>query len=139
MDLTLYRLLTQQLPDTPDLSVVQRRLPVPEEWPLVLKSFQTFRKQMKSFTVTDGTHAAICISGLPELYDKVAAMEIGTIVHLIGAETVFNDEHKGYVLDLHDVYTLKEFDDHLKRLQQAEAERMARQQAELGEYCYDGE
>jgi hypothetical protein len=125
MDLTLYNLLIQQLPEPPDLSIILDRHPMPEEWPVVLEKLETFRKQTRSFQVTDGKRSITCISTLPEVYERVSALELGTIVHLIGCETVFDDDRRTYVLDVQSVCTLKEYDDYLKEQHQREMERLA--------------
>lgn len=126
LDLTFYNLLTQHLPEKPNLLVVQDRQPLPENWPLVLKSIDTFRKQVLGFIVTDGETDVYCTSTLPEAYNKVNSMELGTIFHLMGAETYFSDQKKQYCVDIHDVFTLKEFDDYMKIQHQQEMERLAR-------------
>lgn len=127
MDLTLYKLITEQLPDPPDLSIIDNKQPIPEGWPVVLESFQTFRKKIQGFTVSDGKRSVFCISCLPEVYDRVAALELGTIIHLLGTETAYDDERKSYIWDVQSVYTLKEYDTHLKALQKEEMERLALQ------------
>jgi hypothetical protein len=126
MDLTLYHLITHQLTDPPDLSIIDQKHPVPENWPVVLEGLQTFRKKILGFTVTDGKRSVYCISNLPEVYDRVASLEAGIVIHLIGAETIYDDARKSYILDIQSVLTLKEYDDHLKLLQKEEMERLAR-------------
>ncbi|MDX2085543.1 MAG: hypothetical protein SFZ03_09160 [Candidatus Melainabacteria bacterium] len=121
-----YDILTQQLSERPDLSVVQQRQPIPEDWPVLLHRVQWFRKQVQQFFVSDGRVSVICRSNLPDVYNKIAVLEIGTIIHLIGCETIYDGEHKCYVADVQDVFTLKEYDDRLKAIHQAEAERLAR-------------
>jgi hypothetical protein len=130
MDFTLYNLLLSQLSERPDLRIVQNRQPVPEAWPLVLHSFQTFRKQIQAFTVSDGRHTATIVSRLTDVYDRVATMEVGTIIHLIGSEALFDNDRNCYVLDVQDVLTLKSYDERLKEIRQAEEERLARLEAE---------
>lgn len=126
MDLTLYHLITHQLTDPPDLSIIDQKHPVPENWPLVLEGLQTFRKKILGFTVTDGKRSVYCISNLPEVYERVASLEAGIVIHLIGAETIYDDTRKSYILDIQSVVTLKEYDDHLKLLEKEEMERLAR-------------
>ncbi|MBY0404611.1 MAG: hypothetical protein K2X66_11980 [Cyanobacteria bacterium] len=126
MDTTLYQILKDQLPEPPDLSIIQQKHPMPEAWPVILKSVDLFRKKIQAFTVSDGTHSVFCQSVLPEVYDKIASLELGTIIHLVGSETVFDNESKRYVLDIHSVLTLKEYDDHLKEQARQESERLAR-------------
>jgi hypothetical protein len=126
LNLTLYQILIDQLPDKPNLSVVQERHPLPENWPVMLKSIDSFRKQVQGFVVTDGENELYCTSNLPEAYNKVNAMELGTIFHLMGPQPYFSDPRKQYCVDIHDVYTLKEFDDYMKHQQQLEMERLAR-------------
>jgi uncharacterized protein YlzI (FlbEa/FlbD family) len=82
MDLSLYRLLIQQVSPPPDLSLVKQGQLLPEEWPVVLEKIITFRKKVQSFTVTDGKISVVCTSDVPDLYDRVAATEIGTIINL---------------------------------------------------------
>ncbi len=139
MDFTLYNLVISQLAEKPDLSIVQNRLPVPEEWPLVVENISTYRKHLEYFQVSDGQNSAMCFTAVPELQQKIVSMEIGTILHLIGAETRFDDDRKFYVVELQDVCTLKEYDDRLKDQEKAEAERRAwlKSQGYLEEMSYD--
>lgn len=139
MDLTLYNLLTQQLPDKPNVAIVQDRQPLPEAWPLVLKTIDTFRKQVLGFVVTDGQTQLYCTSSLPEVYDRVNAIELGTIIHLIGSETYFSDQQKGYCVDVQTVYTLKEYDSYMKEHQLLEQERLAklREQDYLDQFVHE--
>jgi hypothetical protein len=122
----LYEILIQQLPERPDLSVVQKRQPIPEDWPVLLTRVQLFRKQVQQFVVTDNNVTVICRSRLPEVYDKIVSMELGTIIHLIGTEITFDSERKCYIADVQNIYTLKEYDEHLKVIRQAEEERLAK-------------
>lgn len=125
MDITFYQILKQQLTEPPDLSIIQSKHPLPENWPVLLHSIQTFRKQMNSFTISDGNKTVLCVSTLPEVYEKVTSMELGTIIHLMGADTVYDNDRRAYILDVHSVFTLKEYDDHLKFQQKKEMERLA--------------
>jgi hypothetical protein len=134
MDLTLYRLLTQQLSPQPDLSLVKQSQLLPEAWPVVLDKIITYRKKIQHFTVTDGKTSLICISDVPDLYNRIASTEIGTIIHLLGARTVFNPTHRGYVVHAEDFVTLKQYDEHLREVREAEARRLADLHDELSEY-----
>jgi hypothetical protein len=125
MDLTLYHCVIQHLSEPPDLAIIQNKQPMPEDWPVVLQSIDRYRKTIESFSVTEGKNTVTCIATLPEVYDKIAALEIGNIVHLIGCETVFDDKRKAYILDVQDVFTLKEYDDLLQERKKAEEERLA--------------
>jgi hypothetical protein len=139
MDLSLYNFLTEHLAEPPNLSIVQEKLPIPEDWPVILSDIEIFRKQIQGFSVSDGSHQVFCISKLPELYNKVATLEVGTIIHLIGTQTLYDDVRKSYIVDVHDIFTLKEYDELLKERQRAEEERLAwlREQDYMG--SYDGE
>lgn len=134
MDFSLYRLLIQQLSPPPDLTVVKNGQVLPEEWPVVLSKITSYRKQVQSFSVTDGKTSVLCLSDVPNLYDRIAETELGTIIHLLGARTVFNQQHNGYVLQVEDFATLKQYDEHLKAIREAEAKRLADLQDELTEY-----
>ncbi len=124
LDFTLYNLLTSQLPEPPDLSIVQSKHPLPEVWPVVVKEIVHFRKQLQYFIVSDGRQEVFCFTKVPEIEDKVAVLELGSIIHLIGAETRFSDKEKRYVVDFEEICTLKEYDNRVK--QQAEDENNRR-------------
>jgi hypothetical protein len=134
MDLTLYRLLTAQLSAPPDLSLVkQEGQLLVEEWPVVLDKIITYRKQVQYFTVTDGRTSIMCKSDVPDLYDRIAATEVGTIIHLLGAKTVYSQQHRFYTVQVEDFATLKQYDEHLRQIREAEARRLADLQDELNE------
>lgn len=133
MDLALYRLLAQQLSPSPDLTIIQQGLPLPEEWPVVLERIETYRKQVQYFTVTDGSVSVICTSTVPDLYDRITGTELGTIIHLLGAKTFYHQQHKRYVTQIEDFATLKQYDEHLRMVQEAEARR----QADLADLNHD--
>ena len=97
MDLTLYQLLTAQLPEPPDLNVIQTPAPCPEDWPLILKSVVSYRKQVQGFVVSDGKLDLFCRSSLPELYEKVRQLELGTLIHLVGSKAMFKDSEKHFI------------------------------------------
>lgn len=134
MDLSLYRILAQQLSPAPDLSLVKQGHLLPEEWPVVLDKIQSYRKKVLSFTVTDGKTSVLCMSDVPDLYDRIAATEVGTIIHLLGARTIFSQSHRTYILQIEDFATLKQYDDHLRAIREAEARRLADLHDELAEY-----
>ncbi|MCE3234445.1 MAG: hypothetical protein K0Q50_625 [Vampirovibrio sp.] len=134
MDLSLYRILTQQLSPAPDLSLVKQGQLLPEEWPVVLDKIQSYRKKVLSFTITDGKTSVLCMSDVPDLYDRIASTEVGTIIHLLGARTVFSQSHRTYILQIEDFVTLKQYDDHLRAIREAEARRLADLHDELAEY-----
>jgi hypothetical protein len=134
MDFSLYRLLIQQVSPPPDLSLVKQGQLLPEEWPVVLEKIITFRKKVQSFTVTDGKISVICMSDVPDLYDRIAATELGTIIHLLGARTVFNQAHRAYLLQVEDFATLKQYDEHLRTIREAEARRLADLHDEMADY-----
>lgn len=125
MDLSLYRLLISQLSTPPDLALVRQGQLLPEEWPVVLERINSYRKQIQSFTVTDGKASITITSDVPDLYDRVARTEIGTIIHLLGARTVFNPQQRGYNVSIEDFATLKQYDEHMRRIREAEAKRLA--------------
>lgn len=134
MDFSLYHILTQQLSPPPDLSLVKQGQLLPEEWPVVLEKISTFRKKVQFFTITDGKTPLICYSSVPDLYDRITATELGTIIHLLGARTVFDQQHRCYVLHIEDFVTLKQYDEHLRRIREAEARRLADLADEMAEY-----
>lgn len=134
MDLSLYNILTQQLSPPPDLSQVKQGQLLPEEWPVVLEKISTFRKQVRFFTITDGRHSVICHSNVPDLYDRITATELGTIIHLLGSRTVFDPQHRCYILYIEDFATLKQYDEHLRRIREAEARRLADLADEITDY-----
>jgi len=125
MDYTLYRNLVQHLPTQPDLSLVRNGQLLPEDWPVVLEKITSHRKKVLSFTVSDGKTAITCTSDVPDLYDRIAATEIGTIIHLLGARTVFSTSHRAYIVRIEDFATLKQYDERLRTVREAEARRLA--------------
>jgi hypothetical protein len=125
MDLQLYRILTQQLASPPDLSRVKQGQLFLEEWPVVLEKINAYRKKIQSFTVTDGQTSLVCMSNVPDLYDRVARTELGTIIHLLGARTVFNQTTRTYTAYIEDFVTLRQYDEHLRQIREAEAVRLA--------------
>jgi hypothetical protein len=126
MDLSLYRLLIQHLTPPPDLSLVkQEGHLLAEEWPVVLDKIITYRKQVQHFTVTDGKSSVMVVSDVPDLYERITATEIGTIIHLLGAKVAYNQQHKTYVVHVEDFATLKQYDEHLREVREAEARRRA--------------
>lgn len=126
MDLTLYHCLLSQLPEPPDLAGLENRAPVPETWPLVLKSIETYRKQVQGFTVTDGKSTLTCRSSLAIVYEKVSLLELGQVVHLLGGMAVFDAKEEALCLTVQDIFTLKEYDEHLKEHRLAEEARVAK-------------
>ncbi len=138
MDLTLYRILTQHVSPTPDLSVVQQGQLVPEAWPVVLEKIVTFRKKIQHFVITDGKVHVLCFSDVPDLFERIATTEIGTIIHLLGCRSVFNPTHKCYTAYVEDFATLKQYDEHLKEVREAEALRQADLHDELTTYDHLG-
>jgi hypothetical protein len=134
MDLTLYRILAQQLLPAPDLNVVKQGQLLPEEWPVVLDKIVTYRKKFQHFTVTDGKTTLICNSDSPDLCDRIARTELGTIIHLLGSRTVFSTQNNGYLVMVEDFATLKQYDLHLREIREAEARRLADMHDELSRY-----
>jgi hypothetical protein len=134
MDLTLYRLLVQQLSPQPDLSLIKQGELLPEVWPVVLDKIITYRKKIQYVTVTDGKTSIQCHSDVPDLYDRIATYELGTIIHLLGARTVFQPAQRGYIVLMEDFMTLKQYDEHLREVREAEARRLADLHDELAEY-----
>ncbi|MEB3206722.1 MAG: hypothetical protein VKK59_05165 [Vampirovibrionales bacterium] len=132
VDFTLYTYLVRQLQEgqldeTIDLSIVQHRRPIPEAWPVVFTGLVTFRKSIRYFTVSDGKTTVACYGSVPdELYERVAHLEPGAIIHLIDSEPRFNSEQNAYVLDVQDVMTLKAYENHVNAMRIREAERLAR-------------
>jgi hypothetical protein len=126
MELTLYRIIAQQLSPEPDLGTVkQQGQLLPEEWPVILEKITSYRKQIQSFVVSDGKTSLVCTSDVPDLYDRIAATEIGTIIHLLGSKTVYNQSQRQYTVRIEDFMTLKQYDEHLARIREAEAKRLA--------------
>lgn len=126
MELTLYRILTQQLASEPDLAHIKATGDLfPEAWPVVLERITSYRKQVQSFTVTDGKTSMTCTSLVPDLYDRIAATEIGTIIHLLGAKTFYSQSQRQYNVQIEDFATLKQYDEHLREIREAEARRLA--------------
>ena len=139
MELTLYRILTQQLSPQPELAnVKQQGQLLPEEWPVVLEKINTYRKQIQAFYVTDGKTSLLCTSKVPDLYDRIAATEVGTIIHLLGAKTIYNQSQRHYVVQVEDFVTLKQYDEHLRTIREAEARRLA-DLADLNSELYSAE
>ena len=134
MDFSLYRILTQQIAPPPDLSRVKQGQLLPEEWPVVLEKITSYRKKVQSFTVTDGHTSVVCMSDVPDLYDRITSTELGTIIHLLGARTVFNQSTRTYVLYIEDYVTLKQYDEYLRQIREAEAIRLADLHDELEQY-----
>ena len=125
MDLTLYRLLLTQISTQPDLSLVKQGQLLPEEWPVVLERITSYRKQIQSFSVTDGKTSMMITSNVPDLYERIARTELGTIIHLLGARTVFSQTHRGYTVHIEDFATLKQYDEHMRQVRESEARRLA--------------
>ena len=139
MELTLYRIITQQLPSEPDLAPTkQQGHLLPEEWPVLLEKITSYRKQVQSFVVSDGKTSLTCTSDVPDLYDRIAATEIGTIIHLLGAKSVYNQSQRHYSVRIEDFMTLKQYDEHLSRIREAEAKRLA-DLADLNSELYEYE
>lgn len=134
MDFSLYRILTQQLAVPPDLSRVKQGQLLPEEWPVVLEKITSYRKKVQSFTITDGSTSVVCMSDVPDLYDRITSTELGTIIHLLGARTVFNQATRTYVVYIEDYVTLKQYDEYLRQIREAEAVRLADLHDELEQY-----
>jgi len=139
MELALYRIIAQQLSPEPDLCIVkQQGQLLPEEWPVILEKITSYRKQVQSFVVSDGKPSLTCISDVPDLYDRIAATEIGTIIHLLGAKTVYNQSQRQYIVRIEDFMTLKQYDEYLTRIREAEAKRLA-DLADLNSELYEYE
>jgi hypothetical protein len=135
--LPLYQLLVAQLPEAPDLTIIQTPSPCPEPWPLLLKDVITSRRQVTGFIVSDGKTQVLCKASVPEVYDKVVALKTaGVIIHLRGALPVFMESEKAYGLEIEDILTLKEFDEALQRKQAKEERRKARLQDQLRKEGY---
>lgn len=135
-NLTLYQIILAQLGETPDLTRIQQCEPCPEGWPLLLVEIQVFRRQVQGFIVSDGKTKVFCRSSMSELYDKLAALGAGAIIHLSGSKAVFFEAQKAYGLEVDAVLTLKEYDDELKRQQAAETQRRERLRQSLDEEGY---
>jgi len=120
----LYTLLLNQLTEKPDLAAVQNRHPLAEEWPVILTHIHTYRNQMQHFTISDGTHTLICTTNIPDVESRIKQMELGSIIHIIGADIRFSETHKQYTATIQQVCTLKEYDDRIKLQQEAQRMRM---------------
>ncbi|MDH4378318.1 MAG: hypothetical protein QE263_00215 [Vampirovibrionales bacterium] len=132
-DLTLYQLLLTQLPEPPDLTCVQQRQPLPEHWPVVLKAFDMRRGAMESFTITDGKTEVICLSRVPDVVARLATMEIGTVLHILGGEIRHSEMYKTYVVDVQDICSLKDYDALLKQRERETRRKTEKHQAWLEE------
>jgi hypothetical protein len=135
-NLALYQIITSSLAEVPDLSCIQACEPCPQSWPLLLVEIQTFRRQVLGFVVSDGKRRVFCRTSITEVYNKLAAMGEGAIIHLVGSKPVFFESQKAYGLELDNVISLKEYDDELKQQQKAEAKRLERLRQSLDEEGY---
>lgn len=134
MELTLYKILIQQLSPVPDLMSLRDGGLLPEEWPLVLNKIEVHRKNVQWFQVTDSKTTMICVSSVPDLYRRITQTELGTIIHLLGPKTIYSQEHKRYILQIEDFATLKQYDDQMRRIREEEARRLADMHDALAEY-----
>lgn len=114
-------MLLTQLAEKPNLAGIQDKHPLAEAWPVLLADIKTFRSQMQHFVISDGQTQTICTTTLPDVEAKIKQMELGSIIHVIGAEIKYSEAHKQYVVDVQEVCTLKEYDDRIK--EQAEIQR----------------
>jgi hypothetical protein len=130
--LGLYRLLISQLDEAPDLTHVQKPAPCPEGWPLFLMGVQYERNRASGFWVADAEgRKCMCVASVNDVYDKIAVLGAGAIIHLKGAHPKFNAAQNAYVLDVATVLTLKEYDADLQRETRRRQKREARLQAEM--------
>jgi hypothetical protein len=130
--LTLYQLITAQLPDQPDLSVVQKPEPCPEAWPLLLESLHYERRRLTGFFVSDAQkNRVFCRCTVEEQTEKLIDLGEGAIVHLRGAVPRYFEAHGGYGLDVDNILKLKEYDEEMKHVAQKRAKREARTRAQL--------
>jgi hypothetical protein len=129
--LPLYQLLTDHLPEIPNLQIIQTPSPCPEPWPLLLIEVRMARRQAIGFVVSDGKTQVLCKASVPEVYDKILLLDAGAIIHLRGALPVFMESEKAYGLEIEAVLTLKEFDDELKHRNAKAERRKARMQDQL--------
>lgn len=125
MDFSLYSLLIKQLSPQPDISVVLNGDIHPEEWPVVLSGIKTQRRTVCYFTVTDGKTTVRCLSKSPDLYRRIAQTELGTIIHLMGAKSIYDELSHQWVLHIEEFATLKQYNDMMQRIRNKEAQRMA--------------
>jgi hypothetical protein len=125
--LMLYQLLTAHLPMQPNLAEIQIPRPCPEEWPLLLSRLIYERKRVVGFYVSDAQkNEVFCRSLMVDVYDKVAALEEGAIIHLRGAAPVYVQALNAYGLDVEQVLKLKEYDEEIQERQQKQSQREAR-------------
>jgi|GEM_PF-5671086 len=130
--LALYQLITAQLPDQPDLRVVQKCEPCPEAWPLLLDNLHYERRRLTGFFVSDGNRTRVfCRCTVDELTEKLLELGEGAIIHLRGAIPRYFDAHGGYGLDVDHILKLKEYDEEMKHVAQKQAKREARTRAQL--------
>ncbi len=124
MNQQLYNILVSQLSDKPNLADIQERHPLAETWPVILKEIKTFRNQMQHFVIDDGQSQCICTTTLPDVETKVKQMELGSIIHIVGADIRFSEANKQYIADVQEVCTLKQYDDRMKQQEEAKRQRM---------------
>lgn len=129
--LALYGMLCSQLPQQPDLSVVQTAQPCSETWPLVVTQLVTQRRQLLGFWVSDGHHQTFCQTNIPEVLDKLLELGEGAIIHLKNAQAVFLLEQKCYGLEMDAILTLKEFDAEVQQQAKLQKKKMKRVQHQL--------
>lgn len=129
----LYQTITQHLSESPDVSIIQQRQPLPEEWPLILTAIHTQRGWLTSVEMSDGEHTVHCTTTIPDLAKRLMTMELGTIVHILGGEARFSEAHKAYVVDIQQICTLKEYDTLLKNRSEEEQRRAEQHKAWLEE------
>jgi hypothetical protein len=130
--MALYHILVSQLDEVPNLTEVQKPAPCPEAWPLVLKEIRYERKRTTGFIVCDlNGNQCLCTSTVSDIYDKVAQLEPGAIIHLKGAQPRFHTSTNAYCLDVDMVLTLKEYDNDYQREAKRKKKREARIMAEM--------
>jgi hypothetical protein len=92
------------------------------------------RKNVQYFQITDSKRQVICTSSVPDLYRRITQTELGTIIHLLGAKTLYNPQYKQYILNIEDFVTLKQYDDQMRKIREEEARRMADMHDTFAEY-----
>jgi hypothetical protein len=138
--LPLYQAVISHLPQAPDLSTIQQRQPLPEDWPVMLVSIHTGRGgYLETIEITDGTHTAHCTTTIPDVANRLVSLDAGTVIHILGGETRYSDQHRCYVLDIENVCTLKEYDTITKQRAAADAERAEHQRQWLEETYFSND
>jgi hypothetical protein len=94
---------------------------------------------LETIEITDGTHTAHCTTTIPDVANRLVSLDAGTVIHILGGETRYSDQHRCYVLDIENVCTLKEYDTITKQRAAADAERAEHQRQWLEETYFSND